>query len=334
MKAWQFTTDSYPRRERQGAWREAMARLRLPVGEGDFAEPFHATVSYLTSPLGMEFALVSGTPQEISGANPDQPAAIWLTVLLQGAATLRAGASAWRVQPGDIMFGPSGRAASLSLVTRFSALFINAPRVALDHRLIAPRSLSVGHLSAASGVSHVFSGMLRATAETLDDLTDDELRPVELALTEFLAAALASEGSAVARGGAAGARQAHLHRVCQTLETLLPDPRLNLAKLAEAEGISPRYLQKLFAQAGASFTHYLRLRRLERCRLDLTSPRCADLSISEISFRWGFNGSAHFSRAFRDQYGLSPREHRRGDGRDQASAVSTSDRVGMDDPAP
>jgi AraC-like DNA-binding protein len=36
------------------------------------------------------------------------------------------------------------------------------------------------------------------------------------------------------------------------------------------------------------------------------------LSISEICFRWGFNGSAHFSRAFRDQYGVSPREFRQG----------------------
>ena len=121
----------------------------------------------------------------------------------------------------------------------------------------------------------------------------------------------AAAGSPAARGGAAGAREAHLHRVCQTIETLLADPGLSLGKVAREEGVSPRYLQKLFASAGQSFTHYIRLRRLERCRLDLTSPRCASLSISEISFRWGFNGSAHFSRAFRDQYGLSPREHRR-----------------------
>jgi len=321
MKAWQFSTDSHPRHERRRAWREAMARLRLPVGqaidgEGSDAKglgeaPFHAAVSYLTSPLGMEFAVVSGTPQEISGTNLDQPAAIWLAVLLEGEATLMDGEKTWALQAGDIFFGPSGMAATLQLRTRFRLLFINAPRVALDHRLIAPRALGIGSLSGAGGVSHIFSGMLRATAEILDDLTGDQLRPVELGLTEFLAASLAAAGSPAARGGAAGAREAHLHRVCQTIETLLADPGLSLGKVAREEGVSPRYLQKLFASAGQSFTHYIRLRRLERCRLDLTSPRCASLSISEISFRWGFNGSAHFSRAFRDQYGLSPREHRR-----------------------
>jgi AraC-like DNA-binding protein len=329
MDAWRFTTDSHPGHERQGAWREAMARLRLPVGEGPFEEPFHADVSALTSPLGMEFAVVSGTRREISGVNADQPAAIWLMVLLEGYATLMAGEASWVIRPGDIMYGPTGLAATLRLETRFRVLFVNVPRMVLDQRLIAPRSLGIGVLPALSGVGHVFSGLLRATAETLDDLTGDQLRPVELALTEFLAASLAAAGSPAARGGAAGAREAHLNRVRQTIETLLAEPDLTLARVAREEGVSPRYLQKLFAVGGPSFTHYIRLRRLERCRLDLTSPRCADLSISEISFRWGFNGSAHFSRAFREQYGLSPREYRR-----QASAASISARVGMEGPAP
>jgi AraC-like DNA-binding protein len=132
-----------------------------------------------------------------------------------------------------------------------------------------------------------------------------------LALTEFLAICLV-EGGATADmlGSGPGAPTAHLQRLCQTIETLLPDPDLSLRRVADEEGVSPRYVQKLFASADETFSHYLRTRRLERCRTDLSSPQHARLSISEICFRWGFNGSAHFSRAFRDQYGLSPREFR------------------------
>lgn len=311
MKAWQFTTDAYPREDRREAWRDAMTRLRLPVGRLPEVEPFRAQVSCLTSPMGMEFAVVTSTPQEISGRNPDQPAAVWLAQLLEGRATLSDGAREVAVAPGDIIYGPTGLAASLRLETRFRLLFITAPRVALDHRLLAPFTLGVGRLAAGSGVNHVFSGLLRATAEALDELKADQLRPVELALTEFLVASLALEGGPAAQGGAAGARAVQLHRVCQTIETLLAEPDLTLRRVADEDGVSPRYLQKLFESAGQSFTGYIRSRRLERCRADLASPTCAQLSISQICFRWGFNGSAHFSRAFRDQYGLAPREYRR-----------------------
>jgi len=308
VKAWRFSTDQHPPAERRAAWREAMTRLRLPVGPGLDAGDEAASVISLVSPMGMEVSLVEAGAQEISGRNPDQPAAVWLAMLLEGAARLDDGLETVEVAAGDIVLGPTGMAAALSLATRFRLLLITAPRVALDHRLVAPKAVRVGRLAAAHGVNHVFSGLLRATAEALEDLTDDQLRPVELAVTEFLAACLATE---IAPRGPAAARAAQLHRVRQTIETLLAEPDLSLRRVAEAEGVSPRYLQKLFAGGGENFGAYVRLRRLERCRLDLSSPRYAGSSISTICFRWGFNGSAHFSRAFRRQYGKSPREYRR-----------------------
>ena len=309
MKAWSFSTDSHPRAERAQAWREAMGRLGLPVEGLSDAEPASASVVCLTSPLGIEFALVEAGAQAISGRSPGQPAAIWLAVLLSGQASLVTEDLAEELSPGDIAFGPTGEAAALRLETRCRLMFVRAPRVALDHRLIAPFSLRVGRLDAAKGGAHILSALLRATAEGLEDLTVDQLRPVELSLTEFLAICLAERGaSAGERGG--GASTAHLQRLCQTIETLLPDPDLSLRRVADEEGVSSRYAQKLFASVDETFSHYLRTRRLERCRTDLASPQHARLSISEICFRWGFNGSAHFSRAFRDQYGMSPREFR------------------------
>ncbi len=311
MKAWQFSTDGYPRHERRSAWLDAAARLRLPIDRLPVDDPFHASISSLTSPLGMEFAVVCATPLEFKGRNPAQPAAVWLSMVLEGDAILDDGETQVSLMPGDIAYGPTGMSARLSFTTKFRQLFVTAPKVSLDHRLISPLSLRIGRLQGATGSNHIFSGLLRATAEILDDINASDLRPVELALTEFLIAGLSAEGAPAARGGAAEARNAHLHRICQTIETNLAELDLSLGKVADEDGISPRYLQKLFASAGQSFTAYVRKRRLERCRSDLTSPLSADLSISEICFRWGFNGSAHFSRAFRAEYGQSPREHRR-----------------------
>jgi AraC-like DNA-binding protein len=155
------------------------------------------------------------------------------------------------------------------------------------------------------GFGGIYSSLLRATAEALDTLTNDQLRPVEVALTEFLVAFLADRDSRALEAGR-NRGKAQLHRICQAIEALLGEPDLTLVQVAEESGVSPRYLQKLFAAEGLNFTAYVRLRRLERCKLELASPIYAALSISQISFNWGFNGSSHFSRAFRAQYGQSP----------------------------
>lgn len=311
MRAWSFSTDSYPRAERADAWREAMSRLGLPVESLSELEPASTSVVCLTSPLGIEFALVNAGAQTISGRLTNQPAAVWMAVLLDGQAAVVSDDLAEDLSIGDIAFGPTGQAAALRLSTRCRLMFVRAPRVALNHRLVAPRALRVGRLRGEGGVKHILSGLLRSTADSLEDLTVDQLRPVELALAEFLGLCLLEAGEERGAAWPTDARSAHLQRLRQTIETLLPDPNLTIRRVADEEGVSPRYVQKLFEGVEETFSHYLRTRRLERCRNDLASPQFARLSISEICFRWGFNGSAHFSRAFRDQYGCSPRDFRR-----------------------
>lgn len=315
MKVWRLSTDSYPETGRHRAWRDAMHRLCLPVGELPQTAGFRGSVSCRVSPLGIEFAVVDASPHEISGKVMEQPAAIWLVLLLEGQAQLVHGNRCVELEREDIAYGPCRTEATMRFPTDFRVLHVRIPRLTLSPRVIAPFSVRIGHLRARSGVDHILAGMLRALAETLEDVDYTELRPVELALTEFLITSLGGEKTMFGLGGTAGARASHLHRICQGMETLLGDPELSLSRVAGEHGVSTRYLQKLFAGSGTSFSHYLRTRRLERCRADLASPLHSQLSISEICFRWGFNGSAHFSRAFRNEYGISPREYRYANGR-------------------
>jgi AraC-like DNA-binding protein len=55
---------------------------------------------------------------------------------------------------------------------------------------------------------------------------------------------------------------------------------------------------------------WVRQRRLERCRRDLLDPASAARPVSAVAARWGLVNAAHFSRAFRAAYGLSPVEYR------------------------
>ena len=109
-------------------------------------------------------------------------------------------------------------------------------------------------------------------------------------------------------------RVGHLRRVHAAIEAHLSDPDLSISKISARQGLSARYVQKLFERENTTFSAYLRKRRLERCRQDLTNPNQSCASISAIGFRWGFRDQATFSRAFSLEFGASPRDLRKSAG--------------------
>jgi AraC-like DNA-binding protein len=76
--------------------------------------------------------------------------------------------------------------------------------------------------------------------------------------------------------------------------------------------MSLRVLHVLFEDTGESVAGLIRRERLARCWCDLERPSGG--AVTEIAFRWGFKDSAHFSRAFKREFGISPTEVRRSAG--------------------
>ena len=331
MKAWKFDValqaDVRDDTDRLRLWQDVLARLCLPASRplkasGDVS----GRVTCLVSPLGIEMARLDAGPQEISGRYVRQPDGIWLALLLKGEGTLRCDGDPITLAAGDIAYGPVATDSTLRLPVEFSLLYIRLPRLALHPRLLGPTPVRIGVLPRQSSLKQIFGGMLTALADTLDGLGAAHLRSIELAIPEFLIGAVLGDVASSPVRAASSVRIALFHRICQTIEAELGDPELNLTKVARQQGISPRNMQKLFALGDQSFGNYLRSRRLERCRSDLGSPLQAHLSISEICFRWGFNDAAHFSRAFREQYGTTPRDWRNAQ---RVAAVSDIDALSL-----
>ncbi|MEM8934832.1 MAG: helix-turn-helix domain-containing protein [Pseudomonadota bacterium] len=311
MSPWSFHTADYPRDERRERWINALTQLCLPVGELSNLEVEEGRVTCQTSPLGIEFSLLESASMTFSGSFRDQPEGIWLSTVIEGDGELIHDDQKCTIRNGDIIYGPTGVEATLSFDGPFRQLYVRAPKLALNPRVLVPMSLPLGLLDGSRGIQHVFSHTLCAVGETLPELKPYQLRPIELAVTEFLLTSLEGEKAAFGLGGAKGIKVNHFHQICQAIESVLSEPDLSLKTVAELSGSSPRYVQKLFASAGTSVSKYIRTRRLERCRQDLSSPIHSQLSISDICFRWGFNGTAHFSRIFRKEYGETPSEFRR-----------------------
>ena len=95
------------------------------------------------------------------------------------------------------------------------------------------------------------------------------------------------------------------------IEAHLQDPDLTPARVADALHISARYLRMLFSAESESVSTYILRRRLEECAKQISSVLWRGHTITDIAFAWGFNSAAHFTRAFRDQYHMTPSHYRR-----------------------
>lgn len=91
------------------------------------------------------------------------------------------------------------------------------------------------------------------------------------------------------------------------VEQRLADPDLSPSALARQLHVSVRTLQRAFATGGESLSAYIRRRRLEQARRELTA-RTAGIkpSVTELAAHWQFADSSHFIRAFKRQYGQTP----------------------------
>jgi AraC family transcriptional regulator, positive regulator of tynA and feaB len=85
---------------------------------------------------------------------------------------------------------------------------------------------------------------------------------------------------------------------------------LSPAKAAAEIGISIRYLHAIFRDEGTTFSKWLWLQRLEACRVKINSPEFAEQSIAALAVESGFSNFSHFSRRFRQAYGVSARDMR------------------------
>ncbi len=99
------------------------------------------------------------------------------------------------------------------------------------------------------------------------------------------------------------------------IERHLHDPGLRPPQIAEALGVSLRYLHRAFDDKDVTVARLLRQRRLEQVAKALRSS--TPVPLGGLAARYGFATQDHLARAFRRRYGMSMTEYRaRGEGPD------------------
>ncbi|MFI7000349.1 helix-turn-helix domain-containing protein [Nocardia sp. NPDC050175] len=213
----------------------------------------------------------------------------------------------------QVRLGPSD-VAVLDMSQPYQVLFDTACRLRIavfPHRVLRLPMAEVDAITAtALSRRHPATALLPAllagmTTRTTEFGTLELLRLADTVIdlvTTALAAHIGADPAATAHGV--------LPRVKAFLEDHLDDPELSPAMAASAAHLSLGYLHKLFRAEGATVCGWIRQRRLECCRADLTDPALYELTVAAVAARRGFVDAAHFSRLFKLTYGVPPREYR------------------------
>ncbi len=169
--------------------------------------------------------------------------------------------------------------------------------------LISPSILRLPHESA---LSPLLAGYFNAFASQLDTLADPHASTAVDVGAELVARAARAQSERCD----IDQRSVTIDSAIRYLETNLRDPDLNADRVAAHFGVSTRYLQILFARQGMTVSEWIRQRRLDACRYALQCKTPHE-TITKIAFTWGFNDSSHFTRLFRQRFGIAPKAYAR-----------------------
>lgn len=212
--------------------------------------------------------------------------------------------------PGDIAIYDTSRPYTLEFHGDFRSLVVMFPHSHIDLPVDSLSRLTATRIVGDEGIARLVGPFLVHLARNMDRLVGHSgIRLVHNAI-DLVTTVLYSQLDS-AEGDASNSHRASLLReVHAYIDTHLSDPELSPRDIAAATFISTRHLHGIFKEQGVTVSAWIRSRRLEHCRRDLTDPLLDSKPVSAIAARWGFTDASHFSRLFRSTFGEAPTRFR------------------------
>ena len=305
-----FSTELVPAPDRLAAWRSTAKQV---CGDCRFQFPkalsFQGSIERRTL-ADLEFTRFSSSPVSFAkfpvvSARAEDRGCIAITQLEGVRSYCQDGATAV-LRPGDTTLVDSGRPWRSECVGPCARLYLRIPRWRVQDHLLTSRLPLLPQISGMSPSGASLFHLATSFYSEAEAITGPEAHAAVDAYLDVLASCIVQPE----RSSRLGCYEQHRTRVEWFIETHLAEPSLNPAQIAAAVGISVRHLHRIFLSKGHTIAEWIRERRLEHCRADLMNPRMGERNITEIAFFWGFSDSAHFSKCFKNEFGLSPRAFR------------------------
>lgn len=187
--------------------------------------------------------------------------------------------------------------------------------ISIPKKLLLQRAPHIGPFYKLETVKFSPRGQLLAhfsqhLSEGIAVWSETEIITLREQLLDLIILLMVNDKDAPLSPATAGIKAAHRERAIAFIKYNHCNPQLNPNAIATACGISVGYLHKIFHAVDLRVEHYLYAQRLETCRNLLANPLHQHQSVQQIAYKSGFAHPSHFSRLFKEKYGMSPSEFR------------------------
>lgn len=183
-------------------------------------------------------------------------------------------------------------------LTRHEVVIV--PWELLQERGFRSAKMTACKLSARTGTGRIAYNFVHAAFDEATKLSPNNAIGVADSLIDLLLLPLRDADAMFDRVGP----EAMYVRAQFFIREHLRDPDLSIDQISAAMGCTKRYLHMLFRDRGITISDYIRQARLQNCRQELETQ--VGKTITDVAFSWGFSSSSHFSRVFREHFGVVP----------------------------
>ncbi|MEJ8810956.1 helix-turn-helix domain-containing protein [Variovorax ureilyticus] len=312
-----LSTDVVPRDQRLAYWTDMICNVYVQLGCDPVASArgdFDGSIRQHTLP-SLDVSVVTSGPQKVmrTSGHIARSSDDYFLVSIQarGQGVVRQDGRDAVLSVGDFALYDSTRPYQLLFDDAFEQIVLKLPGERLRSELRDTEALTATTVSGREGAGHLMLSMIRTLREDIDALQPASALAVANGVLNILVAGL--QTLPAARSPSLSNLTAfHLARIKRCIDARLDDPALSVGMLAAELGMSASQIHRVFKSEPLTLSQYIWDRRLEACSRDLLDPREAGRTVGEIAYGRGFSDPAHFSRAFRERFGCSPRDWRLG----------------------
>jgi AraC-like DNA-binding protein len=308
-----FSTRETPARDRLSVWREVIGRtvLRLDISPLPDAA-FEADVKLQSMPgLAMLSGVISGSrsgrTRELLADGIDD---VGLCVNVAGPYLVSQGGGELVLKDGDATFFSCAEPNSFSHRAPGRVLALRVPRAALGPLMPKVQDDFLQLLPATTPALRLLTSYLGLVRDDLSAAPPAMRRLIADHVHDLLVLTLGATGDAAEIATNRGVRAARLRAIKADITAHLGEDGLSVTNVAARHRVTSRYVQRLFAANGTTFSEFVLEQRLVRAQRLLTSPRWAGRTIAAIAFAAGFGDLSYFNHCFRRRFAATPSDLR------------------------